>query len=162
MSFIFRTRLLHLNNKELARIDGIAEEKKLYKKANLAYTKENRKKHFLKYDLKVCYAVNVKGITRDGHLLYDAIFWQDKKTRDQNLPPILKNSFILQPTGKESTDYTKLMIDAIEEYLMRASLRGETGDKRDTEVLFAKTKDPSCIFNNPGVNKMKDAIITKT
>lgn len=104
----------------------------------------------LVYDLRCAVTVNPSGVLpdTDGHLLvlYDA--WDTPAAASAGVPPVLRNSHELGlPPGQDAAALQAQIAAAIRDYLVRASLRGWTGDQRDPGHAARATRtDPTGEF----------------
>lgn len=163
MSFIKATRVVKTDEPDKPTVLSVlnSAESREGVLSVLKVPKEEEGAYDVEYDLKVYYKVNVKGLTSQGFIAYDVDFWNTKEDHDKGLKPVLRNSFFLQPTGKPTTNYQNLMTSSIEEYLVRASLRGETGDNRDLSHRTSKPVSSASVYNNTGVMAMRNKVVEK-
>ena len=146
----------------VATMNSIVDKPTLLNTLGTKPSKEQKGAYYVEYDLSVYYKVDIKGLTPQGFIAYDVDFWQTKADFDAQKPPVLINTFFLQPTGKTNTNYEALITRTIEDYLVRASLRDETGDQRDLRPVLTQPTDGKSVFNDLGVAAMRDRKVEKT
>ena len=98
------------------------------KDSTLSILESEKGAYQVKYNLKCFYLISVRG-EQDNQLIIDVDIWVDKASYNKGDAPSLQNTFIFAIRDRLNLeDHIKRHI---ENYIIRSSLNGNLGDRRD-------------------------------